>query len=699
MPKTFRVITYELKEDVFSTSNYDLILNHNLSLNYFTIIIGGSGSNSSSSENHVRVVADPFGTGSLGTSSGPKVLSLARNTSSSNWIGSITVVECLGGFETSGFKLVDVVEGVMSSSDTTTSVALSSSWTDIGQVIPFGGIRGGGVKSTSYANSGDNPSCHGGFTIQSSPSPQVTWSRDLTGSVGVGAEATIYIVEWGAEWNIQHVTVNGSAGGNGASSTSAYDTATINAVTRENTFLWASGYTSDGGIGDSFSGTLVTLGDGVSQNTTETTVAVGQEYSDTRTVEVYVAEHHGLAVDHIFKNDGNRNELEIITTTDPRLGDELYPGVNEDVLGTAILAMPSMDGIDGGWPVLYGTESIGPSGLTVCIDEDTLGDTERGHTSEEVAYLVFIKSAGYDIENSSGQIIGEHGIVSNVGSVGTHVNFRNTYVDPIVVVTGTLQSGDLPAIPRAYNISSTSFTVRHDSANPSGTTPTRDVCYVVLESGSHNLFGNVPCEAGRIPNFSTLNSHVNWSSNETVRIFPLNSYSKPCVFGGVQTSNDDRFQAFWANGGNNITSPSSSAIYLGRHIGADLVTTRANEDMGYIIWESGSGLTPTGEKSWFADYTIDEVVGVDNETFYIPITSYEGLNYTSGYRFGLQYNGCNGTGVAFPRPYFGLRHINATSLKAFRSFNGQDYPAWQQSIDFFNLEYEEPSLRRIAVCS
>ena len=49
-----------------------------------------------------------------------------------------------------------------------------------------------------------------------------------------------------------------------------------------------------------------------------------------------------------------------------------------------------MDGGDGSWAVLYGSNPIDDR-ISVACDEDTIGDSERGHTSEQISYLVFSK--------------------------------------------------------------------------------------------------------------------------------------------------------------------------------------------------------------------------------------------------------------------------------------------------------------------
>jgi len=56
---------------------------------------------------------------------------------------------------------------------------------------------------------------------------------------------------------------------------------------------------------------------------------------------------------------------------------------------TAIVSQAAMDGSDGGWAVLYGADWFTASGLKLAIEEDWVWDTERRHTNEQVAYILF----------------------------------------------------------------------------------------------------------------------------------------------------------------------------------------------------------------------------------------------------------------------------------------------------------------------
>ena len=58
----------------------------------------------------------------------------------------------------------------------------------------------------------------------------------------------------------------------------------------------------------------------------------------------------------------------------------------------AVLSSAAMDGGDGGWPVLK--QSVSGNTIYSAIDEDQIRDTERSHTSEQVAYLAIGTTTG-----------------------------------------------------------------------------------------------------------------------------------------------------------------------------------------------------------------------------------------------------------------------------------------------------------------
>lgn len=64
-------------------------------------------------------------------------------------------------------------------------------------------------------------------------------------------------------------------------------------------------------------------------------------------------------------------------------------GLIQDVAQGAVLSAAGIDGGNGYWPVLFGTYPIEPGLIRMVADEDQINDSERAHTSEQIAYLAF----------------------------------------------------------------------------------------------------------------------------------------------------------------------------------------------------------------------------------------------------------------------------------------------------------------------
>ncbi|GAB5407081.1 MAG: hypothetical protein Aurels2KO_53120 [Aureliella sp.] len=71
-----------------------------------------------------------------------------------------------------------------------------------------------------------------------------------------------------------------------------------------------------------------------------------------------------------------------------------YSGVNPSGATTAVLSSAGMDGNDGGWAVLRGDNPLASGNIDLSIDEDQIRDSERNHTTEQVAYFVIGGMAG-----------------------------------------------------------------------------------------------------------------------------------------------------------------------------------------------------------------------------------------------------------------------------------------------------------------
>ncbi len=316
-----RVTEYRLAPGgAFSGDTYDLALDQDLADEYFIMIRGSDGNGGSANgdrrgpdENYISLVADPFGTGDLTATGENDELGFVRGNSINSWSGVITVVECLSDCAVNGFNLVDVARVDVGGSTTGTEALPNWSWSNSGQVLLMGGHAGGGCDTT-LAQRGRHRVCH--LRLVPSGSNTIQWSRQTISSWT--ATSTVMAVEWGSAWTVQNVRVQGNNGGNGANTPGEYNTSTLTpSVVREDTWVWGSGFTNQRGAGETAEGCLVTLGNGVAQNSSENQVAVGVEYSDLEVdFQVYTMTHPDLAMDFEFKTDGNSGDLTYDRTVD-----------------------------------------------------------------------------------------------------------------------------------------------------------------------------------------------------------------------------------------------------------------------------------------------------------------------------------------------------------------------------------------------
>jgi hypothetical protein len=89
-----------------------------------------------------------------------------------------------------------------------------------------------------------------------------------------------------------------------------------------------------------------------------------------------------------------------------------------------------------------------------------------------------------------------------------------------------------------------------------------------------------------------------------------NSYTNPVVLGQVMTNNDPDWSVFWARGSSATNPPDSSTLRTGKHVAEDPDTTRADETIGYIVIEAGSG--SISGVSYTAALGADSVKGITN---------------------------------------------------------------------------------------
>jgi PKD repeat protein len=254
-----------------------------------------------------------------------------------------------------------------------------------------------------------------------------------------------------------------------------------------------------------------------------------------------------------------------------------------------VVSSAAMTGGNGGWPVLYGAAPFAGGNLDLAIDEDQIKDPERWHSGESVGYLLFSAQSGGG-GGDTPKLYG--GRVDAVGSAVTTVSLPETYTDAVVVAAVQYDANLDPAVARVSNVGTDSFELRLQ--NPSGLVlpAAYTVHYLVAEAGVYTeLEHGIKLEARKLLSTRTDSKSNGWTGQLTDYV---NAYTQPVVLGQVMSENDARWSVFWARGASRSSVPDSANLWVGKHAGEDPDDARANETLGYLVLEAGSGVLDDG---------------------------------------------------------------------------------------------------------
>ncbi|MGI9292371.1 MAG: hypothetical protein ACR2PS_00185 [Pseudomonadales bacterium] len=280
----------------------------------------------------------------------------------------------------------------------------------------------------------------------------------------------------------------------------------------------------------------------------------------------------------------------------------------------AVLSSAGMDGVNGGWPVLYGTSGVSGNSLGIAIDEDQLFDSERSHTTEQVAFLIFGTAIpGPPVSSHQPKL--QTGVLSNVSDAWQLVTLPDTYSDMVVVASAQYDAGMAPAVTRVRNANGNQFELRVQ--NPAGQSLLNyGVQYLVVEAGNYSLADHgVNMEARKFIS-SVTDQNNSWLGQA---VHYSQSFTAPVVVGQVMTANDSDWSMFWASNGVTTSPPTSSSLYVGKHVAEDSDATRADETLGYVVIEAGNGAV--NGLQYNAGLGTDSVLGfTDNPAYNYTVT-------------------------------------------------------------------------------
>jgi len=179
----------------------------------------------------------------------------------------------------------------------------------------------------------------------------------------------------------------------------------------------------------------------------------------------------------------------------------------------------------------------------------------------------------------------ETGVATGIASSWTTVTLAESYTSMVVVATPNYDNTSPPGVVRIQNAAGNSFDIRVDAAG--GAAPAAmDVHWMVVEEGVYTQAANgVTMEAVK---FTSTVTDENNSWVGEARTY-ANTYTTPIVVGQVMTYNDAAFSTFWCCNGTRTDPPDSGGLVVGKSAAEDPTPTRADETIGYIVIESGSG--------------------------------------------------------------------------------------------------------------
>ena len=235
-----------------------------------------------------------------------------------------------------------------------------------------------------------------------------------------------------------------------------------------------------------------------------------------------------------------------------------------------------------GQPVILDT-NFGPGNLP---NENAScgGDLIFGALSKESPEVVFDTSqrAGCGLKDGPNAVALDR--VSD-GDWETVTLCGRNYECMIVVGTPNYDASTPPSVVRIRNAGGGSFEYFVQNVNTGAPVAGIPVNFIVVEAGVYTDADGIQMEAAKYESTVTDRKGSYVAENQPY----AQAYANPIVVGQVMTFNDPDWSVFWSFGGGNRATPAGANLFTGKHVGEDADTTRADETVGYIVFEAGSG--------------------------------------------------------------------------------------------------------------
>lgn len=346
----------------------------------------------------------------------------------------------------------------------------------------------------------------------------------------------------------------------------------MHAVQTENDSTWISSFISEQG---SQNNPPTSTGFQIAMNGAEAVNSHGDETLGWVALETGTGLINGTAYEFVNNGDGTTGHANGCTSKNFSNSYSSPPLVIAD--------QQEMDGGDGGW--LVGCSGPTASGYGEHVEEDTVGDTDRGHTGETTAYIAFESAFDFEQSTSTNPLRIEVGSTSATSAFNT-VNLQQTYTDPVIIPFHMESANTIPVSTRITNVTANSFDIKLD--NPSGNTPSSEtVYYIVSETGIYSLPGGTIMEVFKADTSQVSSSGAGWSGTNYNYVSSFSS--APVVLHHVQTNNDSAWIYSYVSEQGDSNNPPNTTGFQYSLNGAEVTSSHGSETIGFIILEQGTG--------------------------------------------------------------------------------------------------------------
>ena len=161
------------------------------------------------------------------------------------------------------------------------------------------------------------------------------------------------------------------------------------------------------------------------------------------------------------------------------------------------------------------------------------------------------------------------------------VELDRSFASPVVIAQPVLAPDTPPLVSRVRNAAGRSFELLLQRADgQAGDVDSIQVQYVVVEEGVYNPDDHgIKMEAVKVASSRTDSAGNFEGQAATLAHDNWDHYYIPTFFGQVMSFNDSAWSTFWASGG-------ASGYTIGKHVGEDPATSRADETLGYVVMGS-----------------------------------------------------------------------------------------------------------------